>query len=103
MARFMNKTEARAFAAMMREIEEDFNFINPNGAIRTGCIVEYVRVESDSYCVVKGTVIKHSYGSERGQHTFTIQGENGQKYMVKGRNLYPRLLLHIQGEESKGA
>ena len=74
--------------------------MEPKGAIRTGCKVEYVRVESESYCVIKGVVVKHSYGSDRGQHTFTIQDASGAKYLVKGRNLYPRLLSHEQGEES---
>ncbi len=95
------KTAARAYAQMMEEIESKYSFVPNQGAIRKGCMVEYVRVESESYRVVKGVVVRSSYGADRGQHTFTIQDEAGEKYLVKGRNLYPRLLAHTPGEESK--
>lgn len=69
-------------------------------AIRKGCYVEYYSLNKGD--VIKGTVINSSYGIDRGQHTFTIDtGE--EKILVKGRNLYPNIISHIQGEESKEA
>lgn len=41
-----------------------------------------------------GTVAKHSYGEQTGQHTFTINLIGGGKKLVKGRNLYPNLTKH---------
>ena len=70
-----------------------------NGAIRTGCKLKFYSVNKGE--VIEGEVIKHSYGAEKGQHTFTILCTNGNKLLVKGRNLYTNLIEHIQGEESK--
>ena len=95
------KSAARLYAQMMEEIEAKYVFVPSQGAIRRGCRVEYVRVEGEGYRVINGEVIRSSYGADRGQHTFTIQDEAGAKYLVKGRNLYPRLLAHTPGEESK--
>jgi hypothetical protein len=50
--------------------------------------------------VVEGQVVNESYGKERGQHTFTID-LGGEKLLVKGRNLYPNIIEHIQGIISK--
>lgn len=47
-----------------------------------------------------GIVHKHSYGADRGQHTFTILLNDGSKKLVKGRNLYPNLIEHIVDPES---
>lgn len=44
---------------------------------------------------LSGIVIKHSYGMKTGQHTFSIQLDNGTRKLVKGRNLYPNLVEHI--------
>lgn len=37
---------------------------------------------------ITGKVISDSYGAEKQQHTFTILQENGEKLLIKGRNLY---------------
>jgi hypothetical protein len=50
---------------------------------------------------LSGTVIRHSYGELRGQHTFTILLTDGSKKRVKGRNLYPNLLDHIPNPNSE--
>ena len=44
----LSKTAARAYAQMMEEIESKYSFVPNQGAIRKGCLVEYVRVESES-------------------------------------------------------
>lgn len=67
-------------------------------AIRTGCYVEYYSLNKGE--IISGTVINSSYGTDKGQHTFTVETRDG-KIMVKGRNLYPNIIKHIQGEESK--
>jgi len=41
-----------------------------------------------------GIVLKHSYGLNKGQHTFTILHKDGTKTLVKGRNLYPNIINH---------
>lgn len=41
-----------------------------------------------------GIVLRHSYGLDKGQHTFTILHKDGTKTLVKGRNLYPNLISH---------
>ena len=46
----------------------------------------------------EGTIIKESYGSGSGQHTFTIEiissdfKQMGEKIRRKGRNIYPNLV-----------
>lgn len=67
-------------------------------AIRNGCYVEFYSMNKGE--IIKGTVINNSYGADKNQHTFTIQTDSGN-VLVKGRNLYPNILKHIQGEESK--
>ena len=47
-----------------------------------------------------GVVVSHSYGEKTGQHTFTILLDNGEKKLVKGRNLYPNLIEHIVAIDS---
>lgn len=42
-----------------------------------------------------GVVLRHSYGAETGQHTFTILLDDGRKKLVKGRNLYPNVTEHV--------
>jgi hypothetical protein len=37
---------------------------------------------------VRGTIVKESYGIKTGQHTFTILKTDGEKLLIKGRNLY---------------
>lgn len=49
---------------------------------------------------VQGEVISNSYGEKTNQHTFTIQEDDGTKIRVMGRNLYPNIIQHVQGDES---
>ena len=76
------------FRATMAAAEEH-QFININDAIRTGDELTFFSAPCAG--LVSGFVVAHSYGAERGQHTFTIQDDAGDKHLVKGRNLYPRL------------
>lgn len=86
-------------------------------AIRTNCIVEfkkafftgtYRKPKFSHESRIKGKVLRHSYGEKRGQHTFTIEViscdtddyNEGDKFRIKGRNLYPNIISHVQGEES---
>ena len=43
---------------------------------------------------LEGVVERHSYGVERGQHTFSVRLTSGKLKLVKGRNLYPNLVCH---------
>jgi len=93
-------------------------------AIRTGCIVTFEKSyfkgsfrnpQFDGKSLLKIEILRHSYGSAKGQHTFTVkilevinkgsdQTKNvGETMRIKGRNLYPNVIDHIQGEESKKA
>jgi len=47
-----------------------------------------------------GVVERHSYGSERGQHTFSIRLDDGSLKRVKGRNLYPNIVAHTPDPNS---
>lgn len=91
--------QKRAYAEKMRESEEKFIFINSPYPIRLGCKVEYVDKSTNN--IIVGEVIKSSYGAKTGQHTFTILDETGVKILVKGRNIYDRLLKHEAGEIAK--
>jgi hypothetical protein len=90
-----------AYAEKMRAAEITHSFMNTNRAIRTGCTVTWFDVDSNS--LLSGNVERHSYGSERGQHTFSIRLTDSSLKLVKGRNLYPRLTAHIPGAESLAA
>jgi hypothetical protein len=91
-----NSAEKAAYKQRLLE-KGSLPIINSGKAIRTGCYLEYYSMRRGE--IIKGTVIKHSY-SAKNQHTFTILATDNEKIIVKGRNLYPNLLLHIQGEES---
>jgi len=93
-----NASQRAEYAAKMRE-KEEMGATTTKYAIRVGCWLDFYSVSLG--CRMEGTVITSSYGADRGQHTFTIQTADGQKLMVKGRNLYPNIFKHIQGEESK--
>jgi hypothetical protein len=82
----------------MRE-KETLPTFTTSKAIRNGCIVEFYSTSKGK--VIEGTVVKNSYGEKTGQHTFTIQMDDKTKMQVKGRNLYPNIIKHIQGDESK--
>ena len=84
------------YRAKIKE-REKLPIVQPSGAIRKGCKVEYYSLNHGH--VISGTVIKHSYGQLTNQHTFTIDSF-GYKILVKGRNLYPNLLKHEPGNES---
>ncbi|ULJ61619.1 hypothetical protein [Wielerella bovis] len=38
--------------------------------------------------MITGRIIRESYGKKKQQHTFTIELENGELKLIKGRNLY---------------
>ena len=42
----------------------------------------------NGYEKIQGKIIKDSYGKEKQQHTFTIELDDGEKILIKGRNLY---------------
>jgi hypothetical protein len=67
-------------------------------AIRKGCKVRYF--STGGHGIVEGEVVTSSYGRETNQHTFTVQDEKGTKFKVKGRNLYPNIIWHVQGQQS---
>ena len=92
-----NAAQKAAYIEKCKE-KESLPIISPRGAIREGCVVEFYNLTKG--IVMSGPVVKSSYGREKGQHTFTIETSEG-KIMVKGRNLYPNLLKHEQGEISK--
>lgn len=94
-----SKAQRQAYAEKMREAEEIFTFIRSDFPIREGCFVKWADKSSNK--IFEGDVIKSSYGSKTGQHTFTILLENGCKKLVKGRNLYDRLLKHEAGHIAK--
>ena len=89
-----NKAQREAYAQKMREAEEQYTFIPSDGPLREGCYVEYV--DKATATVIKGEILTSSYGDKTSQHTFNVAGK-----LVKGRNLYDRLLVHIPGEKSK--
>lgn len=49
---------------------------------------------------LSGTVERHSYGADTGQHTFSIRLDDGSLKLVKGRNFYPNLIEHIPDPNS---
>ena len=93
-----------------------------NLAIRTGCILTIEKPYfSGSFRNAKFIgaqplvveVLRHSYGQKRGQHTFTCKvieiiealdlpsaHQVNEKFRIKGRNLYPNVKNHKQGQES---
>ena len=56
-------------------------------------------------CEVKrGKIVKDSYGEAKQQHTFTIEGPDGKKYLRKARNVYRNICLakwRDQGERDE--
>ena len=93
-----NASQKREYIEKMKE-KESLNTFTTNKAIRNGCFLKFYNISKGR--IIEGTVIKESYGEKTRQHTFTIQECNGNKIIVKGRNLYPNMLEHIQGETSK--
>ena len=93
-------------------------------AIRTNCelIIEkpyfqgsYRKPKFIGKQVMKVKVLRHSYGSDKGQHTFTLEvidvvesletsqaHVKGDTFRIKGRNLYPNVIEHVYiSDESK--
>lgn len=94
-----SKTQRMEYARRMAEAEERYDFIKSDHPIRTGCFVVWVDKASGE--VMAGEVTHHSYGASKGQHTFTIALNTGGRKLVKGRNLYDRLIEHEPGDEAK--
>lgn len=96
-----NSAQKREYAEKCREresIAENLR-MGTSAAIRVGCWVKYYSLNKGY--IIEGTVIASSYGDDNEQHTFTIETNLGDKIMVKGRNLYPNIIEHIQGAISK--
>ena len=93
-----NKSQKTEYIAKIQE-KESLNIFTTNKAIRNGCFIKFYSISKGK--VIEGNVVKESYGEKIGQHTFTIEECDGNKVIVKGRNLYPNMLEHIQGEISK--
>ena len=92
-------------------------------AIRSGCTVtfdksyfagRYPKSYFAGSVSMTVKVLRHSYGADKGQHTFTCEvmelhqfpdmlGTHsvGDTFRIKGRNLYPSVTVHTQGQESK--
>ena len=94
-----NAAQRQAYAQKMQESEELFDFIRSGYPIRKGCFIKYADKMTNE--VLEGEVVKSSYGYKTGQHTFTLLLTNGEKKLVKGRNIYDRLLEHKAGEIAK--
>ena len=80
------------YAQTMREADK-YSFIQSPHPIRTGDTVEFFDISTGG--LVLGKIERHSYGKDRGQHTFSVRTDNGFLRLIKGRNLYPRLINHI--------
>jgi hypothetical protein len=91
-----NASQRAAYSQKCRE-RESIAVTTAQHAIREGCYVEFYSMNKGK--IISGTVVNSSYGNDRNQHTFTIQTEN-DKILVKGRNLYPNIIRHVQGEIS---
>ncbi len=96
-----NAAQKREYAAKCRERESiaQTTRMGTHAAIRVGCYVKYYSLNKGE--IIEGTVITSSYGEDKGQHTFNIKTNLGETIMVKGRNLYPNIIEHLQGEISK--
>ena len=65
-------------------------------AIRNGCYVKFI---TDKGKILEGTVVENEY--LYGSHIFKIRLPNGRHYKTYGRYLYPNLLEHQRGKESR--
>ena len=87
-----------------RADDSNYTFIKSDGPLRNGCKIKWVGyADGKTY---NGTIVNNSYGDKTGQHTFTVElydlsDQSLQKTkLVKGRNLYNRLLVHDPGNDS---
>jgi len=56
----------------------------------------------DGFKIVKAKIIKDSYGRDKQQHTFTLELEDGETTLIKGRNLYKnRVWRKLWKDENK--
>ncbi len=53
----------------------------------------YPKATFSHFEIIKGKIIKDSYGTKKQQHTFTIELGNKSTMRIKGRNLYKYLTL----------
>lgn len=75
-------------------------FIDSIGPIRVGCHIEYYRPKEDD--IIKGKVVRSTYADRNKQnHLLIIEKEDGSLFMDYPKVIYPRLINHIPGEESK--
>ena len=89
-------TQRAEYAQKMRAVRE---FIKTPYAIRTGDTLTYVCINNEEHCCV---VERHSYGYETNQHTFSLRTDSGELSLIKGRNLYCRLLAHDVSTRTEG-
>lgn len=88
-----NATQRREYHEKCLAIEEaksvivnDGYDINCTGDSCTGDVIKFFNpAKSGEYLF--GTIVSDSYGQTKQQHTFTIEVE-GEKMLIKGRNLY---------------
>jgi hypothetical protein len=85
-------SQRAAYAASAREGGQH-TYIKTPYPIRTSDEVTYYDVAAGA--VRDGVIEAHSYGADRGQHTFSVRLSDGSLRLIKGRNLYPRLLKHV--------
>ena len=48
----------------------------------------YRKPRFDGFEMVTAQIVNDSYGQHKQQHTFTLETEDGEKILIKGRNLY---------------
>lgn len=89
-----SKAQRQAYGQRMRTIETAKNeatpdeyTINCTGDCVTGDEIAYFN-PGKSNDRQYGKIVADSYGQAKQQHTFTIEAENGDKILIKGRNLY---------------
>lgn len=93
-----NAAQRERYKAALKESEK-YTFVESSGPIRTGDTLDWV--DKMTCERLAGTVIRHSYGEATGQHTFTIGLHGGGTKLVKGRNLYDRILYHHKVKEGR--
>ena len=78
-------------------------FINSVGPIRVECYIEFYSKDSDT--IKKGTIFRSTYTDRnkknKRNHIFIIKNEDGSLFMDYASKIYPCLIKHIPGTESK--
>lgn len=93
-----NASQKSEYAAKMKAKESEPTHTT-SYAIRTGCKLVFFSVKTGKR--ETGEVLRDSYGSNKGHHTFSILTKDSGLILIKGRNLYPNIIEHIQGLKSK--